>query len=110
MEMQIWTTIRRQEKKKRDGKGWEQMNKHVWLLCWVVRQELVGGRIDELSQYDKQDLCWMYWFWTENDSWIYLILASFTDSKVLEQITDAAKWVKEEKNSFPCMTFLSQIY
>lgn len=47
----------------------------------------------------------MYWFWTENDSWIYLILASFTDSKVLEQITDAAKWVKEEKNSFPSITF-----
>jgi len=30
------------EKQKRDGKGWEQMNKHVWLLCGVVRR--VGGR------------------------------------------------------------------
>lgn len=48
----------------------------------------------------------MYRFQTENDSWIYFILASFTDSKVLEQITDAAKGVREEQNSFPWVSFL----
>lgn len=42
----------KKKKKRRKGLGANEQT-HIWLLCWVVRQELVGGRIDELSQYDK---------------------------------------------------------